>query len=856
MKYCFLATLLFIFFTCHIDQQNTANRLDQKYEPGEVLFLQKAYPSTTFSIDNYTTALRDISKSVQASRAQKDNRFNANWVNQGPGNIGGRVNTIATNPLNNNHILIGYSVGGVFETTDGGQTWTPIFDEQAFTSIGDIEFDPIDSNTIWVGTGDPNISGYPFIGDGIYKSTDGGQTWQNMGLTDTRIISRIQVHPFNSNIVYAATMGVPFSRNNDRGVYRTLDGGETWEQVLFIAQDAGAIDLIMNPDEPTTLYAAGWNRIRNNSESLITGSAAKVYRSTDGGDHWDVLTGGLPQADNGRIGIAMAPTNSDRLYAMYVGTDSQLHSIYTSEDGGDNWIEVPTGTDSGLQGNALGGFGWYFGQIRVHPSDENQLYLLGVDLWNFKDNNWSRATPQWFFYEVHADKHDLVFNRSNHMILATDGGLYRSFDFGANWEDIENISSTQFYRVGYNPHRPDLYYGGAQDNGTTGGNQSSNTDWERIFGSDGFQPLFHPEEPEVFYVETQNGGISVTLDNGNTYMSAVNGIDNEDRRNWDMPYVMNPFEPSELYTGTYRIYRSTGGIVPMWEVVSPDLTDGIADRYHTISTLHASAVADGVVAVGTSDANVWRTTDHGETWEQINNEDLPNRFISDVKTSPTDGDRFFVSFSGYKDGDNRPHLYQSDNLGDNWFSIAGNLPNVAINDIYVLPATGDSVIFAGTDGGVYATLDAGQQWERLGQNMPIIPIYDMTWNEVQNELIAGSYARGIFTYPIDTLLQEDMSTAIFDLDEPVVANSIKTYPNPATEQVHIEYSNHEKGRAAEVVILDNSGRVMYQEKQEAKASQEASRQQLELNVSNWSSGIYNVKIEIRHRILSGQFVKK
>ncbi|MFK7933931.1 MAG: T9SS type A sorting domain-containing protein [Saprospiraceae bacterium] len=854
MKYCFLATLIFL-LSCQITPESNHNRLDQKYEPGEILFLQKAYPAAEFDLAAHTKALREVSEDMLSTTTQKENRFDAAWVNQGPNNIGGRVNTIAINPMDNNHMLIGYSVGGVFETTDGGQSWSPIFDDQPFTSIGDIAFDPTDPNTIWVGTGDPNISGYPFIGDGVYKSTDGGATWQNMGLTETRIVSSIQIHPFNSNIVYAATMGVPFTRNNDRGVYRSLDGGSTWEQILFIDQDAGAIDLILNPDNPNVLYAAGWNRIRNNRESLITGAAAKVFRSLDGGDSWETLEGGLPQQDNGRVGIAMAPTNSNRLYAMYVGDDSNLHSIYTSADGGDNWTEIPTNNASGLNGNELGGFGWYFGQIRVHPFDENRIYLLGVELWEYQNENWSQATPSWFFYEVHADKHDLAFTRNGHMILGTDGGLYRSSDSGNNWQDIENISTTQFYRVAYNPHRPDLYYGGAQDNGTTGGNQLSNLNWERIYGSDGFQPVFHPEKPEIFYVETQNGGINVTMDNGGSYMNATSGISGSDRRNWDMPYVINPLNSDELFAGTYRIYRSTEGAVPDWEAVSEDLTDGIADRYHTISTLHASSIADGLVVVGTSDANLWRTDDHGDNWERLDDETLPNRFISDVKTSPTDANRIFVSYSGYKDGDNRPQLYQSDDRGATWFSSAGDLPNIAINDIYVLPNQNDSVLFVGTDGGVFASLNAGENWERLGMNMPIIPIYDMTWNEVQNQLIAGTYARGIYTYPLDTLLQMDVMTATVDFGQPVTANPLKIYPNPAQDYVNIEFLHTEKGKQSEVVIVNTLGQVVYQDKVDVEDSA-IQRGVLQLNISKWQSGVYQVKIKAGYKIFGGQLLVK
>lgn len=846
MRLFFSILLCLLISACQKTVEKTENRLTEKHEPSEQFFLQRAYPDQQFSIEAYTNALTKASKELQKPTLKAG--MAGSWTTQGPGNIGGRVNAIATHPTDNNIILLGYSVGGIFKTTNGGQDWYPVFDEHPFTAIGDITYDPVNPNIVYAGTGDPNISGYPFIGDGIYKSTDGGETWEHIGLAETRIISRIVINPFNTNILYAATMGLPFERNQHRGVYRSLDGGQSWDNVLFIAPDAGVIDLIISPDEPRTLYAAGWNRIRNNKESIITGSAAKIFRTTDGGDHWDILDNGLPQEDSGRIGLAIALNNSQKLYALYVGVDSNLDAIYTSNNGGNNWTPVPT-ESAGLESNVLGGFGWFFGQIRVHPTNENRIYVLGVDLWEYQGLDWERATPPWFTYAVHADKHDLVFNRSNHLYLATDGGAYRSFG-GDNWIDIENITATQFYRIAYNPHQPDVYFGGAQDNGTTGGNQSLLTNWQRIYGSDGFTPIFHPSDANIFYVETQNGGINVTSDNGESYMNATNGIDFGDRRNWDMPYTMNPFNTDELYAGTYRIYKSVEGVVPVWEAISEDLTDGINDRYHTITSLVCSPVVEDLIYVGTSDANVWRSDNGGETWSALHVEQLPERYVSDVKASPNIENNIYVSYSGYKDNDFLPHLYRSTNRGMTWERIAGNLPLLAINDIYVLPNRADSVLFVGTDGGVYASVDAGNHWDRLGDNMPIIPIYDLDFNPVQNQLIAGTFARGIMTYPLDSLASPSEMTSTFTPTIKVSNPALKIFPNPAIDQVNLHFKNNENNKVAEVVVLNEQGQIVHQTKNNKSGSVE-----MQLNVSAWRAGTYFVKIKIRHQILSASFIK-
>ena len=426
--------------------------------------------------------------------------FELDWTTRGPSNLGARINTIALHPTNSDIMFVGFSRGGVWRTTNGGQDWQPVFDEQVYLSIGDIEFDPSNPNTIYVGTGDPNISSSFMIGDGVYRSTDGGDTWENIGWGGLNIITQIRVNPTNPNIIYAAAMGVPFERDNARGLYRTMDGGQNWEQVLFVDAQAGIIDLIMDHSNPNNLYAAAWDRIRTNQQSIIEGPNAKIYRSVDGGDNWNVIEGGLPTDEQGRIGLTQSASDAQILYASYTGRNRQLFDIFKTIDGGTTWAPVlDTLANSPIDENALGGFGWYFGKIRVNPTDPDDIYILGIDLWRSRDGgtNWEMATPPWFEYVVHADKHDLQWDNEGRIMLSTDGGLYRSNIDLTEWEDLENIPCTQFYRVATNPHSPGTVYGGAQDNGSTGGN-SLDEEWPRIFGGDGFQMAFHPFDPDHY----------------------------------------------------------------------------------------------------------------------------------------------------------------------------------------------------------------------------------------------------------------------------------------------------------------------------------------------------------------------
>ncbi|MBK7938133.1 MAG: hypothetical protein IPJ82_14060 [Lewinellaceae bacterium] len=805
----------------HPDKENATG-----LRPAEWFHTIREYPDFKTDITTYTQAIAQAGNAVSQRGIPG---FAAPWTVQGPGNIGARVNTIKVNPINPNVIYIGYSQGGVWKTTDGGQNWLPIFDKQPFLAIGDIELDPQNPNIVYVGTGDANISGYPFIGDGVWKSPDGGQTWQHLGLEDQRIISKIIVHPGNANTLYAATMGLPFERNDARGLYKSTNGGLSWQQVLFVSDSTGIIDLVMAPNNPNVLYAAGWDRVRNNQESIVSGQGARIWKSVNGGQNWTMLDGGLPDFDCSRIGLAVSATDANFLLAVYVNTGLDFQAIYKTTDGGLNWTELPT---AGLEPGFMGGFGWYFGKVFINPFNPEDIFVCGVTLWRSVDGgeNWFQTTPDWWLYEVHADMHDLVFTDANTCYLGTDGGFYKSIDAGFTWEKAENIPTSQFYRVAYNSFTPDFYYGGMQDNGTSGGSADNINDWLRYFGGDGFTAVFHPEDENIFYFETQNGNIYGTND-GSSYEDATSGIEDNDRRHWDMQYILSRHNLETMYTGTQRVYQGFGHL-PFWFPISEDLTDGniFGERFHTISTLDESPLDPELLYVGTTDGNVWRGAPSAQTWANIT-AGLPDRYVSSVKASPNITNRVYVTHTGYKSNDFTPHLHRSDDQGQTWTAVSGDLPNLAINDVQVLPGHQDSILFVATDGGVYGSLNGGQHWERLGQGMPVIPVYDLEINPVQRTLIAGTFARSIMTYPLDSLQNgDDVSTY-----NPGGARApeLVVTPNPASGHALLITQNTSAQYETEVFVADLSGRILLQEQFKGFL-----RREMPLDVQNFPPGVY------------------
>ncbi len=728
------------------------NITDEKQYPYDNFFFQRSYP-------DYGDILPAFERAKQIAVAQmhsvsRSNNFNIQWQIEGPLNIGGRINVVAVDPTDSNTMYVGTANGGIFKTIDGGLTWFSVVDTLYYFSVGDIKIDPSNHNIIYAGLGDPNISGYPAIGNGIIKSTDGGATWHNIGLGQTRIISKIEIHPLNHNIIYAAAMGLPYERDSMRGLYKSDNGGQSWRQVLFVSDSAGIIDLLLDNTDTSIVYAISWNRIRQNLYGLVAGPDAKIWKSTNGGNNWLSLTNGLPTGSFSRISITKSTQNHNTLYLEYVDSASlDIYGIYKSTDAGASWTAI--NTSQLVSNGVLGGFGWYFGNITVNPYNDADIYVLGVDLWHTTNNGttWTMVGPPWYYYTVHADKHCVRFLGPTSMLVCTDGGLSKTTDAGQTWSDIANIPNTQFYHVSYDPNQPDSYYGGAQDNGTAGGNISTINQWQRIYGGDGFQQRFVPGNPLIWYTETQNGAIAYTDDGGFNFYDATTGINPGETHNWDMPYIISAANSTTLYTGTTSMYKSTGSYIPSWQSVSQNLTkyDGSDDpSFHSISTIAESPLNANYVYAGTSDGNVWRSSDACSTWSKIS-ANLPNRYVTKIIASNTNQHVVFVAHSGYKDNDNIPHIHKSTDNGTTWTDISGNLPPFAVNDIE-LSNQNDSLIFIATDGGVYFTMDMGVTWNRLGTNFPLFQVYDIELEPGTQKLIAATFARSIWSIGVDSIL--------------------------------------------------------------------------------------------------------
>lgn len=794
-------------------------------KPSEEFFAARNFPHFEEAGEAFLQAL-DAARASAVLRDPSPPGFDTPWQQVGPRNIGGRINTIARHPNDAGTYLAGLVAGGIFKTTDGGATWYPVFDDQPVLSISRIVFDPSSPGVVYAATGDPNISSYIFLGQGIYKSTDDGESWSLLGLDDAGIINALAIDPSNPQILYAGSMGIPLRPGSERGFYRSEDGGLTWEKTLYLSQEAGITDILIDPDDPEVVFACGWHRVRNQAVSIVSGPLSRVYRSKDRGLTWDTLTSGLPQGSFSRPAIAWS---QGRFFVRMVGTNQQLEGIYASDDQGDSWYPVPL-TD--LPANALGGFGWYFGKFVVNPQNMADIFLLGVDLWRTRNGGlqWEKATPFWWVYDVHADKHDLVFTPEGHLVLATDGGLYRSLDDGETWARMDDIPNTQFYRIAWNPHDPEMTAGGSQDNGTTVGTGNPHQ-WEHIYGGDGFQPAFHPEYPEIMFAEWQNGNLVQSSDYGFNFVDFTEGVNPSDNTAWDTPYFVSMHPPHAMWLGTNRVYRNDNPYIPQWYPVSDKLTDPAEPwlrSTHVITALGESPLVPGRVYAGTGDGRLWGRDPQTDAWTFIA-DGLPQRFVTSCQGSPTWPDRVFVTHSGYKYNQFASHVHRSEDGGQTWTSINGDLPPLAVNDLVVLPGHGDSILFAATDAGIYGTVDGGQSWHPLGTGMPAVPVYDMTWNAGLHTLVAGSHARSAFALPLAAITDPPVSV------QPASSahKAWRLFPNPGQGTVaYLQRSSDGPKPSGTWRCYNSDGQLAGQGTLPEGAFK------VNLPVSGWSPGVY------------------
>lgn len=811
----YIIALSLVIFGCHSEMEED-NFEDKGNRPFEYMYMQRAYPNGTIKTD--------ASKKAAAWKNQQSNRQTSElaiWELAGPLNIGGRVTDIEI-PIDQADVYyVGTASGGIFKTTDRGNSWTPIFDDMSTLAIGDIEISKTNSNTIWVGSGEVNAGGgsLAYDGDGIYKSDDAGVSWTNLGLSEIGSNSKVVIDPNDDNTVFVGAMGALFKNDENRGVYKTSDGGISWEKVFFVSDSTGVIDMVNHPTNSNILYAATWERVRRPRYRTYGGPTSGIYRSLDGGTSWHELTNGLPALarEKGRISIAISQSNPDVLYTRYANRTGVLEGVFRSNDGGENWIEVNS------QQLTTVSFHWWFRGISVDPTDENTIFNNDLITQKSIDggNTWIEA-----FDGVHVDQHAMAFNnmRPGEVLLGNDGGLYRSTNGGATSTKFFNLPITQFYRAFVDPQNGSKIYGGTQDNSTIRTTTRSLDDWQIINGGDGFQPLVDPNNSNVIYALSQNGRLVKSIDNGSRFSSATSGISSSDRNNWDTPIVFDPQNSEILYYSTQRVWKTTNA-ARSWTPISPDLTNGSGGgniSFGTITTIDVSPLDPNILIAGTDDSNVWITLDGGINWKNISST-LPDLWTTKVLADRENANTLYVTFSGYRYGEGLGHIFKSIDAGNSWIDIGSTLPDIPVNDI-LKDVNGN--MYIATDVGVFSSKDEGSIWTTLGDNIPSVVITDLHIQEAEEELYAATYGRSL--YKID--IREE---PILNVNDDLFAR-LNIYPNPASEIVTITIP--ESINAMHVVIYDLTGKSML-----TKTIQGV---ETTINTSQFTKGVYYISVSV------------
>ena len=715
----------------------------------------------------------------------------------GPAGMGGRITDIEAVPGKPHLAYVATGGGGLWKTTNGGTTWTAIFERQGSFSIGDIALDPQNPDTIWVGTGESNPRNSVSFGDGVYRSTDGGNSWQHMGLAGTERIARIHVHPRNSNIVFVGALGHAFGPHPDRGVFMTTDGGKTWQKTLYVDPSHGVSDMEIDPQNPNILYAALW-RFERKPWTFTSGSEqGGIFRSTDGGLTWNKLTNGLPKL-LGRLGVKVAPSKSN---IVYVIAESKEGSLFRSTDNGGTFTKVTDNADIIWRG-------FYFTDLRVDPVNENRLYALSFTLQLSIDGgkNWRDTSNN-----IHPDMHALWIDPANpgNLWLGGDGGVASSLDQGSRWRYHNNIPLGQYYQIHADRRQPFYHLtGGQQDNSTwTGPSRTrdtqgiANADWRIISGGDGFYALSDPDNPDIFLSESQGGRI-VRTDLRTGEQKAVGpapriGLqtDSRYRFNWNTPIVASPHGKSTFYYAGNVVFQSSN-FGKSWEPISGDLSTNDKSKYApaggpvfneattaenngTVINLSESPVKPGVLWAGTDDGNVQVTLNGGSTWTNVAAKlGVPAAsVISHVEASPSAALSAYVSVDRHMFDDFKPYVFKTIDGGQTFVNISGNLPDKAYLQVIKEDPRNPKLLYAGTELGLFVSFEGGNTWQRLAlKNMPHVAVHDLLIHPRDNDLIVATHGRGIAILDDATLLQQ-ASPAI-------IARTAHLFPPPTALRIN------------------------------------------------------------------------
>ncbi|MBT8299905.1 MAG: glycosyl hydrolase [Maribacter sp.] len=700
----------------------------------------------------------------------------------GPAFMSGRLSDIAIDPMNENIWYAAVSSGGLWKTVNAGTTWKPLTDKESFYATGCVTIDPNNSGVIWLGTGENNGGRHIGVGHGVFKSTDGGDSWKNMGLKKSEHISKIIVHPDDSDVVWLASQGPLWSSGGDRGLYKTTDGGKTWNQTLKVNEWTGVTDLVIDPRDPNILYAASWQRHRNVAAYMGGGPGTALYKSTDGGETWNKLETGLPKGDMGKIGLAISPMQPDVLYAA-IELERRKGAVYRSTDQGGSWTKM-SDTVSGGTGPH------YYQELIASPHVFDRLYLMNNNALISEDGGKTFVGMK--EDEKHGDNHSLAFkaNDPNYLLMGSDGGIYESFDHSETWKYVSNLPVTQFYKVAVDDAEP-FYniFGGTQDNNTEGGpsrtlnsRRIANQDWFVLLGGDGHQPATTPGNPDIVYAQSQQGNLHrVDRTTGEAVFSKPYSKPGEEyeRFNWDSPILVSNHDPKRLYFASQRVWRSDDR-GDSWTPISKDLTknqerltlpimgkrqswDAVWDvyamsTYNTITSLSESPIDENIIFAGTDDGHIQYTTTGGENWTNINVNALPGvpstAFVNDIKADLHDSNIAYVALDNHKFGDYNPYLFKTVNGGKTWSAINNGLPKGTLTWRLVQDHVNKNLLFLATEYGIYVSFNQGTKWIKFSNGLPTISFRDLAIQKRENDLIGASFGRSFYVFDDYSPLRE------------------------------------------------------------------------------------------------------
>jgi len=735
------------------------------------------------------------------------------WQFLGPTNVSGRVTDVAVaTPKGKTYTIFAAAAsGGVWKTENEGTTWEPVFENAVSTAIGDIALDPSNPQTVWVGTGEANIFRSSQSGAGIFKSTDGGKTWAHLGLAGTNTIARIIVHPKNSDVVYIAASGHEWTTNLERGVYVTVNGGKAWEKILSVSEETGAIDLVMDPQDGETLYAATWQRTRprwNDPRNHAASAGSGVWKTADGGKTWKPMNNGLPEAKfRGRIGLDICLTKPNILYAFVdnyekarEATDEEKAdsyglpsagfikgaTVFRSDDKGETWRQVSglTPEQKTFMERHSNTYGWVFGQTRVDPNDENTVYTMGLSL------NVSRDGGKTFqrMPGPGSDHHALWIDPQNsaYLLKGFDQGLAVSYDKGKNWRYFrDQIPVCQFFNLNFDMGTPFKVYGSMQDHGSfrapvdlsRGRDRIPAQAFEGAPGGEGSNHAIDPTNPNIVYsagfygtisrAEYDKPGAAPGRPSSKTLLPRQFENEPKLRGEWLAPFILSPHNPNILYHGMQFLFRSLDR-GDTWEKISPDLTYNTAAEmgdipYHTLFSISESPLKYGLIYVGTDDGKVWVTKDGGKTWGEIM-AGLPyQKWVSELAASRYDLATVYLTQNGKRDDDVAPYVWKSVDYGKTWIDISKGIPLGPVNVIREDPVD-RNILYVGTDGGVFVTTDGAKTWQMLGGNLPMSYVHDLIIHPRDNVVVVATHGRGMYVLDANAVNAKDKRQGRFFME--------------------------------------------------------------------------------------------